>query len=254
MKTLSVCATYGRIPYLGRMLSAFINQNYDVKHLVIVNDDKNVELCCNRKDVTVINCNQRLKLPDKRNLGIALGQYDIIFPMDDDDILTGDRISNHLKHYDDPDVNAYRNLASYIIYGDVFKRADSPPHNSISFKQSEWWRVGGYTDNYIYEDVDLHDRMQGVKTSTCENCMDFVYQFGGVNYHLSYNPRQIYSLEEMAYKQLESLNLVGKKFWIEPDFEQYNNVMLLKKLFDKDKKDLTIKHVGDAKIDISHLL
>ena len=250
MKTLSVCSTYGRIPYLGRMLSSFINQNYDDKHLVIINDDKNVELCCNRKNVTIINCNQRLQVPDKRNIGIAHGKYDIIFPMDDDDILTPDRITNHLGHYDDPTVNAYRNLASYIIYGDVFKRADASPHNSISFKQTEWWRVGGYTNNHIYEDVDLHDRISGLKTSTSENFMDFIYQFGGVNYHLSCNPGKIYNFEQLAHKQLTSLNLVGKKFWIEPDNEQYNICLELKRRFDFDKKEIKITHLEDAKIEL----
>jgi len=254
MKVLFVCATYGRVPYLSRMLSSFTEQTYDDKHLVIVNDDKNIELCCDRKDVTILNCNNRIKLPHKRNMGISIGEYDIIMPLDDDDVFMPDRITNHLRHYEDGDVNAYRNSTSYIIYGDTFTKTDAPPHNSMSFKQSEWRRVGGYTDNYVYEDVELHDRMSGVKTTHCEQCRDFVYGFGGVNYHLSCKPQQIYSFEELAYKQLESMNLVGKKYWIRPDFEEYNKIRFLKNRFDKDGEDITIKHVGDAKIDITHLL
>lgn len=254
MKALAVCSTYGRIPYLGRLLSSFTNQTYDDKHLVIINDDKNVELCCSRKDVTILNCNQRLTLSDKRNIGISIGTYDIIFPFDDDDIYLPNRMVNHIQHYDS-DVNAFKNTSAYIIYGDKFQDYDSSGlNNDISFRQSEWRRIGGYTTDNIYEDLDLNQRIEGMKVTTCHQCKDFVYQFGGVNYHLSNKPMQFSSFEEIAYKQLESLGLIGKKFWIEPDFEQYNNIMLLKNLFDKEKKELTIKHVGDAKIDISHLL
>lgn len=254
MKALFVCATYGRIPYLSRMLSSFTEQIYDDKHLVIINDDKNIELCCDIKNVTILNCNSRMTVPDKRNIGISIGKYDLVFPLDDDDILMPDRIINHLGHYEDKSVNAYRNLASYIIYGDVFRKSDNGAHNSISYRQSEWKRIGGYTDDYVYEDVDFHDRMRGVKTERREECKDFIYSFGGVNYHLSCNPQQIYSFEELAYKQLSDMNLVGKKYWIYPDFEQYNNCRILKQLFDKDEKEIIIKHIGDAKIDISHLL
>jgi glycosyltransferase involved in cell wall biosynthesis len=58
MKVLLVCPTYGRIPYLGRMVASFLSQNYDDKHLVIVNDDSNVELCCDIKNIIVININK----------------------------------------------------------------------------------------------------------------------------------------------------------------------------------------------------
>lgn len=254
MKTLAVCSTYGRIPYLRRMLSSFTSQTYDDKHLVIINDDKNVELCCSRKDVTILNCNTRMTLPDKRNVGISIGKYDVIFPLDDDDVFMPNRISNHLRHYEDDTVNAYRNKCSYIIYGDVFKKTDEAPHNSMSFRQSEWRRVGGYTDDQKYEDVDLHDKIVGVKTESCELCKDFIYGFGGVNYHLSSKPQQIHSFEELAWNQLTDMNLIGKKYWIEPDFEQYNNCRILKQMFDKDEKEIIIKHISDAKIDISHLL
>ena len=75
MKTLVVCPTYGRIPYLNRMLSGFLHQTYNDKHLVIVNDDVNVELCCNEPSVTCINLNRKILLPQKRNIAIGLGYH-----------------------------------------------------------------------------------------------------------------------------------------------------------------------------------
>jgi glycosyltransferase involved in cell wall biosynthesis len=253
MKTLTVCPTYGRIPYLGRLLSSFISQTYDDKHLVIINDDKNVELCCNRKDVTILNCNQRMTVSEKRNVGIASGHYDIIFPLDDDDIIAPNRITNHLKEYEDPEVKGYRNLSAYIIYGDFFRKTEQSGHNSLSFRQKEWWRIGGYVGDYIYEDVEFHDKVIGLKLQNCDKTRDFVYHFGGVNYHLSCRPKEFSAFEELAYEQLQKLDLVGKKFWIEPDFEQYNNIMILKEMVDNNPEEIMVKHISDAKIDISHL-
>jgi hypothetical protein len=144
-----------------------------------------------------------------------------------------------------------------MLYGNEFNVNSNYCHNSISFLKSEWYRVGGYTDNYVHEDVDFHDKLEVVLDQDPTN-IDFCYNFGGLNYHLSSNTenRQAHheSIEDIAYQQLQDLNLVGKKFWIEPDFEQYNNFMLLDKIFKEKQQPLLIKHIGDAKIDISHLL
>lgn len=255
MKALVVCATYGRLPYLGRMLSSFIHQTYDDKHLVIVNDDKNVEICCDRKDVTIINTKTRLQVPYKRNIGISIGDHDVIFPMDDDDIFLPKKIANHIEKYDET-IDGYWSMEGYMIYGDKFVTNNPGPHNAVSFLKKAWYKVGGYTTNYEHEDSEIYGRLYNncnmLENPTSER--DFVYGFGGVNYHLSATPRQILHFEEMAYKQLEDMNLVGKKFWIHPDFEQFNNVHMLSKLYEERQVPLTIKHLGDAKIDISHLL
>ena len=54
MKTLIIMPTYGRIPFLNRALASFLKQNYDDKTLVIINDDNNIELKCNYKNVVCI--------------------------------------------------------------------------------------------------------------------------------------------------------------------------------------------------------
>lgn len=40
MKVLIVCPTFGRLPFLGRMLASFLSQDYSDKRLVLINDDK----------------------------------------------------------------------------------------------------------------------------------------------------------------------------------------------------------------------
>ena len=253
MKALAVCATYGRIPFLGRMLSCFINQTYEDKHLVLINDDKNIDLCCDRKDVTVLNCNNRLLLSEKRNLGIASGYHDIIFPWDDDDVYLPKRMENHIEKYKNPEINCYRNIREYVLYGDEFiADSGSGCFNSVSFRKTEWFRVGGYRHlTPIGEDQELLSKITGLLEEEAPDKSDFVYGWGGMNYHLSC---QSDGLEEIAYTQLDNMNLIGKKFWIEPNDEEYNKFVILDRLFRERKTSLKIKHISLGKIDISHLL
>ena len=257
MKALSVCATYGRLPYLGRMLSSFLHQTYDDKHLVIVNDDKNIELKCDNPQVSILNCSNRMIIGEKRNLGSSYGFNDVIFPWDDDDVFLPNRISNHISQYSDPYVRAYRNTNTYIIYGDKFNSSNGTP-NDISFLKNEWFDEKGYQEKtWEGEDAEFHQKLKGFKMEDNPKNRDFVYCFGGINYHLSCNygdEKLADNIEQVAYNQLQDLNLVGKKFWIEPDFEQYNNFMLLDKIYKEKQQPLLIKHIGDAKIDISDLL
>lgn len=251
MKALVVCPTYGRIPYLGRMLSSFLHQTYDDKHLVIINDDENVQLSCASDKVTCINCNKRLLIGEKRNLGTAYGHYDVIFPWDDDDGYLPNRISNHVSQYSNGDIRAYRNLSTYVIYGDEFKDSHGTP-NDLSFLKSEWFRKDGYQEKTNGgEDTEFHNKIEGFRIVTDPTNRDYIYNWGGVNYHLSANGG---NMEEIAYNQLKKLNLIGKKFWIEPDFEQYNNFLILDNLYKHNQQPLTIKHIGDAKIDLRHLI
>lgn len=253
MKALLVCSTYGRIPYLSTMLSGFLHQSYDDKHLVIVNDDKNVDLCCNYDNVTVINCNQRMLLSEKRNLGIASGYHDIIFPYDDDDIFLPNRLHNHIKKYEDESINAYNNTACYVTYGGKFVVGGGPP-NDVSFRKSEWFRVGGYVNKKITgEDVELFDKLSNKLIENDQNNKDFVYCFSGINYHLSCESSNT-MMDERAYNQLKEMNLLGKKYWIEPNFDEYSKYLYLEKIHMSRNCDLDIFHLEPGKIDISHLL
>ena len=257
MKTLVTCHTYGRIPYLNRMLAGFISQTYDDKHLVIINDDRNVELCCNNDQVTCINLNKKILLPQKRNMGIMLGYYDLIMQYDDDDIFLPNRISNHVKkHIENPDIWYYWNKSSYIVYGDKFELAGCSP-NHCSFLRKGWFSVGGYANNQnIGDDMEFYFKIpEEFKKEENENnpeLADYVYNFGGVNYHTSYEKDQ--TIDEIAYNQLLEMNLINKKYWIEPDYEEYNKFLILENLYKEKKETLQVKHIDQGKIDINHLL
>ena len=253
MKTLCVCPTYGRIPFLNRMLSSFLHQDYDDKHLVIVNDDDNIQLCCDYSNVTCINLNKKILLPQKRNIANSVGYQDIILPHDDDDIFLPNKISKHVvKHQENPDIFMYRNSASYVIYGDEFKLESSSP-TVTSYTRDAWNNVGGYrhTQN-SGEDWEFFNKMPNKLVERNEDEVDYVYNWGNINYHMTFEKDE--NVEKIAYDQLVRMNLLGKKYWIEPDFEQYNNFLLLDQMWKKNKKTLIVKHLEHGKIDVSHLI
>jgi glycosyltransferase involved in cell wall biosynthesis len=80
MKVLVVMPTYGRIPFLNRALASFLSQTYDNKELVIINDDKNVELKCEYPNVICINLNKKILIGQKKNLATNVGYHDLYMP------------------------------------------------------------------------------------------------------------------------------------------------------------------------------
>ena len=247
MKTLFICPTYGRIPFLGRMLAGFLRQTYDDKHLVIINDDKNVELCCDYDEVTCININKKVLLDVKRNIGACFGNYDLIFPQDDDDVVMPNRIANHVKKFqDNPDINLYMNSAGYGTTWDEFKTGGCGM-NASSYLRKAWHDVGGYTlFKNFGEDTHFHNKIHNKLCEYDESCSDYVYNWGGIINHLSCNDEK--TLDMFAYNQLVDLDLVGKKYWIYPDFTEYDKFLTLAEMYKGDP--IKIEHISPGKIEI----
>lgn len=253
MKTLVITPTYGRLPFLGRLLASFLSQTYDDKELVLVNDDANVQLVCDVKNVTCINLNKKILVAQKRNLATQLGYHDLYMPHDDDDIFLPDRIANHVKiHKEDPELNLYRNTACYIIYGDSFYVGE-PSDNFVSFTRKGWFAAHGYShDVDLLEDKHFLDNVPNHLEEKRLDLIDSVYNYGGVNYHLSSTDHKL--IPNMAKDQLKSLDLKDGKFYIEPDFEEYNKFVKLDKLYKQTSgidHSLKVIHTGLGKIEIA---
>ena len=142
MRSIVVCATYGRIPYLRRVLASFLSQTHDDKHLVIVNDDKNVTLCCGYDNVTVINCSDRLSIGAKYNLGISCVGGDVIFIHNDTDVFLPKMIESHVDHYTHP-ICGVINKTMHTIENGVFTTSNVGICNS-SFAKTGWYCAHGY--------------------------------------------------------------------------------------------------------------
>lgn len=252
MKVLVITPTYGRLPLLGRLLASFLSQTYRDKELVIVNDDKNITLVCNYPDVTCINMNKKILIGQKKNLATNIGYHDLYMPHDDDDIFLPERISNHVRlHLSRPDINMYRNTKSYITYGDDFM-VDNSTLNAISYTRKGWFESLGYTHpTNCGEDGQFLDSMPFLYQTANLDELDYVYNFGGMNYHLSSTPDN--TIERIAIKQLKELNITNGIFTIIPDFEEHNKFIELDKRFkqlNKPNARINIKHISLGKIQI----
>jgi glycosyltransferase involved in cell wall biosynthesis len=256
MKVLVVCITYGRLPFLGRTVASFLNQEYDNKELLIINDDKNVQLSCKHNNwdgdkISIINLNKRLSLGSKRNLGVSFGDYDIYMPHDDDDVFLPNRISNHVsKHLEHTGINLYRNEASYILYGDQFSMGANSP-NAVSYTKKGWMDAGGYPDVYAWEDQALYDKMPNKLIENNPDAADYVYNWGGINYHVSCSSAE--DVANIADRQLHDMGLYGSTYEIIPDWNEYDKFTHLDRLYKQSNTPMLVKHTSLGKIDVSHL-
>lgn len=249
MKVLVVMPTYGRIPYLNRAVASFLAQDYVDKHLLIINDDKFVTLKCDYKNVTCMNLNRRILLPQKRNIGTVFGYYDLIMQYDDDDIMLPHRISNHVKvHQQRPEISYYRNSACYAINQSNFSYGICST-NACSYKVSGWFGVNGYSNKTnVGDDIEFWMKLNHKHEVTERENVDYVYNWSGVNYHTTWEPPD---LERVAFKQLVEMNLINKEYLIEPDFEQFSVYMELHNRLSLDNTPIRITHVRDGIIKIA---
>lgn len=249
MKTLTITPTYGRLPFLGRLLASFLSQTYDDKELVLVNDDKNIELVCEHPNVIVINMSKKILIGQKKNLATHLGYHDLYLPHDDDDIFLPNRIANCVNvHMANPDINLYRKFNNYIIYGDQFDIAGSTL-NAVSYTRKGFFESGGYTHpvNSGEDQAFLAAMPKKLEVNNTDE-FDYVYNYGGINYHLTFTQDSV--IESIAELQLKEMQLANGKFYIQPNFEEYNKFVVLDKMHTELKKPITILHTAMGKIDL----
>lgn len=81
------CATYDRPLILEESIYSFLNQNYQNKELIIVNDCKEQNLIFEHPQVKIYNFKDRIdKIGTKFNIAAQMCTGEILMPWDDDDI------------------------------------------------------------------------------------------------------------------------------------------------------------------------
>jgi glycosyltransferase involved in cell wall biosynthesis len=255
MKVLVVTPTYGRLPFLPRLVASFLSQTYEDKELVIINDDANVIISCDEPNVICLNMNKKILVGQKRNLATQVGYHDLYMHLDDDDIFLPERISNHVKvHQEHPEINLYRNTISYKIYGDCFHEHHNTP-NFVSYKRKGWFEMGGNIHNANYaEDLYLLENMKNVLEEERSDQLDSIYNWGGINYHTALEPHSS-EIENIAKDQLITMNVFKGEFKIVPDFEEFNKFIKLDKKYKEinkfgTKTPLYVRHIKHGKIEI----
>lgn len=249
MKTLVIMPTYGRIPFLPRALASFLSQTYDDKELVIINDDANITITCSYSKVTCINLTKKILIGQKKNLATNLGYHDLYIPHDDDDVFLPNRIEQCVKvHKEHPEINYYWNQKAYLLYGDDFY-IDNNTINAMSYTRKGWFEAGGYAHPVNSgEDKEFAEKMPRKLIVSDESIVDYVYQYGGVNYHLTYEKDA--TIEQIANRQLMNMGLHGKKYEIQPDFDEYKKFVQMHEIYQKTKKPVKLNHISLGKIEI----
>ncbi len=249
MKVLTICPTYGRLPYLGRLVASFLSQTHIDSELVIINDDPNITLRFDHDRVTIVNINKKHLLDVKRNIGAIMGRnYDLIMPLDDDDIFLPEQIAYHVRMFqENPNIDLFKNSDCFVVYKDFFTQGICSG-NAIAYTPDAYLKHGAY--NFFNKnssgDAEFYKKFTNkLAVHDFENTQ-FVYNFCRSTYHLSYIDEK--KLESIAESQRIELGCHGN-FDIVPDFDEYNKFITLSNRFKTDNSKIAVStNIIDGKI------
>ena len=221
--------TFRRPHFLPRLLACFKRIKYDNKKLVIINDDPECKYVMDDDpEIDIINIDKRLQLSVKRNL-FSSWEFDIMFPLDDDDLFLPNRMLNHVVEYqENTDILLYRNRANlFIAQGEIRIGKKPASFTNSSFTREGYHKSGGYTAFHRsnHDDVKLRENFKSrcrCKIERKIETIDFVYQLGGGNYHNTFND-QVIMKPEMENKS-KKLSLEGT-INLNIDYAEYDNIL-----------------------------
>ena len=227
-KCLVAVPTFRRPHFLPRILACFNRLKYENKKMVIINDDPETRYFYDDPKVDIINIDKHIPLSVKRNM-FPSWEFDIMFPLDDDDLFLPDRINNHLSQYnEDPELELYRNNLNYLITDSriIIPNTGSGFHN-CSYTRAGFFKSGGYTgfQQSNLDDISFSDNMSKnckVKVDKNFKLIDYVYDFNGHRYHNSGNNHFLMSEihDEITKRQRPKTGDITLK----PDYECYDNI------------------------------
>jgi glycosyltransferase involved in cell wall biosynthesis len=126
-----VCLTYNRHKLLEEVLYMFLNQTYENKELIIVNDQPNVEYYYDDPRVKIYNLKERFtSLGRKRNYAKSLASGEYIFFTDDDDVYYTfhmEKMINFLEN--DLEHDAVKNAASHCSVNNILDSEEGSRHS-----------------------------------------------------------------------------------------------------------------------------
>lgn len=232
-KCLVAVPTFGRQLFLPRVLACFKRLDYDNKRLVIINDDTTVKYFMDSDpEIDIVNMDLHLPIAVKRNM-FASWEFDIMFPLDDDDLFLPNRLQNHVREYqEDPYLDLYRNRGMLFIGSNLLKHGWCSAFTNSSYTRNGFMKSGGYIsfNRANHEDILLREsfsRYCKTKRVSDLETTDFIYQWQGVSNHNTFNEEPI-----MATDKINSIigdrdkdNPTKHKLHI--DYEVYDNFVEL---------------------------
>lgn len=189
-----ICPTYGRPELLEEAIYCFLLQDYaGPKELIVLNDYAEQTLVFDHPEVRVINLPRRFRtVGEKRNAGVALASYDLLFPWDDDDIYLPHRLSFSVAMFD-ATKGFFKPNRSWGWDNDKLHGPEELLfHASSCWTRERFNAIGGYNcegsgHDQLFE-RQLGKRFPGTITSFAIELIDIFYiyrWYGTGSYHLS---------------------------------------------------------------------
>jgi len=183
-----VCVTFNRPKLLEELLFCFLQQDYENKELIILNDQPDVKYVYNDPRVKIYNLSNRFpSLGAKREYSKKLTSGEYIFITDDDDIYYSNHISKLLGHHVKfPEYDIIANKKRY--YSEWNESVElvqvwNMPFNGACISKKYWDNTSFPLDKSCAEDKDFIENAKVLNIDDEEPT--FHYRWGLDVYHIS---------------------------------------------------------------------
>jgi glycosyltransferase involved in cell wall biosynthesis len=179
-------ATYGRLSKLNEVVTCFLEQDYNNKKLIILNNHP-IPLSCNFPNVTVYNEPIYPTLGDCRNRLIELAEGDFIRTWDDDDLYLPWTLSQGIENIGN--AVAWKPTRSWFWMRGKTPQLVENVFEASMLVQLDIAKKSGYSKNSMGDEhIDLIrgiDKEGGCKKTEMGILASYVYRWGWGMWHTS---------------------------------------------------------------------
>ena len=209
--------TYQRHHLLEEAIYSFLNQTeLEDAEMVIINDSPIVEYRIDNPKVKIINLNKRFSSVGKKlEWGFTQCDGDIIYRLDDDDLLTPWALELQRKYHSvSPDSDIYRCEKTYYFCHNIYQDYAGSINNGNAYR-AEWINGIDIIDNSLGEDNWLTFMAGGNVYTGDLGRYSMIYRWGMGVYHIS--GMGIMNNEEI-YKKTDEFNTESGIINLNPHF------------------------------------
>lgn len=177
--------TYKRHHLLEEAIESFLRQGMTDSEMVIINDNPDVAYVYEYDRVRVINCEERFpSISAKLEWGYKQCKYDLIYRLDDDDLLAPWALENVKEDViNNPGHEIYRSKGMYFFVNNLFMNEDSNINNGNVYTKSYLDRIK-FPDKSGDEDADItYMHNADIYQSSLKHTM--IYRWGMNTLHIS---------------------------------------------------------------------
>lgn len=205
-KVSCYCSTFARPHLLEESIQSFLNQTYENKEMIIVNDCKEQTLIFDHPQIKIINLQERINpIGKKFNFAANSCSGDIINPWDDDDIFMPWKIETALKYFKNGIFHSNQGFFEESIEEITFFK--SYLQCNLFVEKKIFNEVGGYPEeDRSGLDANLLNKLEGklgnIKTNINKNEIFYLYRWNTVDsLHISDLPPESKNNLEKIYDE-----------------------------------------------------